>query len=122
MIQAMNKKLTMAAKNTHTRALAPWIPKISNHLYWSALTGTSIDNTRDRVLSILSHVVDKHEDMPYPTYPTCEHVRPLPHADDIEWLEEGEDIDRATSLLFTSYMLTVGVTVVVLEQWFLRYI
>ena len=57
----VTKKLTMKAKKKGNEPLFQWIKCVSNHLWWCSQTcGGSAESLRERWISILNHVVDKH--------------------------------------------------------------
>lgn len=58
----VSKKLEKAAKKKDAEQIRPRIKSITNHMYWVAGTsGADPDLKEQKWLSILNHIVDKHD-------------------------------------------------------------
>ena len=80
--------LTSLAKKKGCEAIYAWLKASGNHLYWSACS-THDGNGKVIVAkfkSFLSHIVNKHEDLPDPLFSKCAHASTIPHR---EYLIEG---------------------------------
>ena len=54
-------KLSKKQRKRGRKELAPWIKSVTNHLWWSAMTCEgNVELLKEKWISILHHVVDKH--------------------------------------------------------------
>lgn len=85
------KKLNNKARLKGYEELAPWIQSISNHLWWCAATCEgSVQLLRDKWLSILHHVVNKHSWTDGQVYHRCSHAVLTRHqVRRTRWLQPG---------------------------------
>jgi len=70
---ALKGLIVYSNKNHFYSTLALWIESIQNHFWWCVDTATSPEDLVERFLSILNHVVDKHEWIGNRTFKKCEH-------------------------------------------------
>ena len=90
----VTKKLTKKAKKKDCEELTAWIQCISNHLWWCAATCNGLaDVLREKWLSMLEHIVNKHS---WKSYPKFQFVKKCGHAamnkrekKSITWLKKG---------------------------------
>ncbi|KAM4696150.1 uncharacterized protein WCC33_014890 [Rhinophrynus dorsalis] len=75
--KGVKKQLKAVSRKRTCSELEKWIPAITNHLSWSSSTcHGNLDLLRERWLSLLTHIVDKHEWYGAKLYPACVH-KPL---------------------------------------------
>ena len=68
------KKLTNKAKLKQCQDLAPWIQSVSNHLWWCCATcDGDVQILRERWLSMLHHITNKHSWHEADVYHECSH-------------------------------------------------
>ena len=90
----VTKKLTKKAKKKDCEELTAWIQCISNHLWWCAATCNGLaDVLREKRLSMLEHIVNKHS---WKSSPKFQFVKKCGHAamskrekKSITWLKKG---------------------------------
>ena len=87
----VTKKLTKRAKKKKCEELMPWIQAISNHLWWCASTcGGDAEMLRERWISILHHIVNKHQWRGHRLFQKCGHPAMTRRDENsIEWLKPG---------------------------------
>ncbi|KAG0420106.1 hypothetical protein HPB47_003672 [Ixodes persulcatus] len=84
--KGLKKKLQAASRKSESRELQVWVQPIANHLYYCAALGNGNGPLLVSMwLSLLNHVVDKHDGHDGP-FSECLH-QPL---SDRAWLTEGE--------------------------------
>ena len=85
------KKLTKKAKKKGNEPLFKWIKCVSNHLWWCSQTcGGNAEALRERWVSILNHVVNKHKWKNSKHFRRCEHGRlSIRKERKTKWLEDG---------------------------------
>ena len=72
----VTKKLTKKAKRKGNEPLFKWIKYVSNHLWWCSQTcGGNAEDLRERWVSILNHVVNKHRWKNNKYFRKCGHGR-----------------------------------------------
>ena len=70
----VTKKLSKKAKKKGNKPLFKWIKCVSNHLWWCSQTcGGNAEALRERWVSILNHVVNKHKWKNNKHFKKCEH-------------------------------------------------
>ena len=70
----IKSKLAKKAKKKECEELAPWIKSVTNHLWWSAMTCEgNAELLKEKWISILNHVVDKHSWDSSILYNCCPH-------------------------------------------------
>ena len=87
----VTKKLTKKAKKKGNEPLFKWIKCVSNHLWWCSQTcGGNAEALRERWVSILNHVVNKHKWKNSKHFRRCEHGRLSRRKErKTKWLEDG---------------------------------
>ena len=93
--------MTKLGKENEMEIINDWIQISKKHLYWSA-TSTKDENGKvilAKFKAFLSHVVNKHADLPDPLFNKCYHG---PKIKDRKWLVKG--------IFFVAYFLLV-------QQW-----
>ena len=87
----VTKKLTKKAKKKGNEPLFQWIKCVSNHLWWCSQTcGGSAESLRERWISILNHVVNKHRWKNNKYFHKCGHGRLSRRKErKTKWLEDG---------------------------------
>ena len=80
--------LTKISKEKDCQHLAEWIKPCGNHLMWSATSTPSGDGELiwAKFESFLSHIINKHTDLPNANFNKCAHREAI---SDRRWLEEG---------------------------------
>ena len=74
--KSVSKKLSAASKKSDCSDLAPWIPSIVNHLWWSAEScGKDPEVLKEKWLSVIHHVTNRHEWPGNRHFHKCEHGR-----------------------------------------------
>ena len=74
--KSVSKKLSAASKKSGCSDLAPWIPSIVNHLWWSAEScGKDPEVLKEKWLSVIHHVTNRHEWPGNKHFHKCEHGR-----------------------------------------------
>ena len=74
--KSVSKKLSAASKKSGCSELAPWIPSIVNHLWWSAEScGKDPEVLKERWLSVIHHMTNRHEWPGNRYFHKCEHGR-----------------------------------------------
>ena len=74
--KSVSKKLAAASKKSGCSDLAPWIPSIVNHLWWSAEScGNDPEVLKEKWLSVIHHVTNRHEWPGNRHFHKCEHNR-----------------------------------------------
>ena len=74
--KSVSKKFSAASKKSGCSELAPWIPSIVNHLWWSAEScGKDPEVLKERWLSVIHHVTNRHEWPGNRHFHKCEHGR-----------------------------------------------
>jgi hypothetical protein len=123
MAKNVNKNLMKLGKKTGNRSLLPWIPHIINHLYWSIQTcNGNGQELRERFLSVIHHVVNRHQFTGNTFYLTCDHEEySRKEQDERQWLKMGgkahsalksvilkpqftKDIAKMNESIFTTYL------------------
>ena len=69
-------------------AVRPWIHSITNHLYWSAATSISGEETVAKWSSVANHIQDVHVHDDW-HFPMCEHSQ-IDQRALTKWLHPGE--------------------------------
>ena len=95
--KSVNKKLSAASKKSGCSELAAWIPSIVNHLWWCAEScGKDPDVLREKWLSVIHHVTNRHEWPGNRHFHKCEHD-PLPTEQQRKkkWLKPGSSAHTA---------------------------
>ena len=89
--KSVSKKLGTASKKSGCLELAPWIPSIVNHLWWSAEScGKDPELLREKWLSVIHHVTNRHEWPGNRYFHKCEHSRlSSEQARKKKWLKPG---------------------------------
>ena len=89
--KSVSKKLSAASKKSGCSDLAPWIPSIVNHLWWCAETcGKDPDVLREKWLSVIHHVTNRHEWPGNRHFHRCEHEQLTPEQQrKKKWLKPG---------------------------------
>ena len=121
-VKSITKKLAKIAKKKESDCLAEWIPLIANHIWWCA--ASSMGNTallKDKYLSLLHHIVNKHAWSCMAILKSCEH-KPLTRHEQRtkKWLKPGsaaflhlkkilEDKKRLTDLEKLSHFCHTGI-------------
>ena len=84
----IHKVLTKISKEKECEHLAEWIKPCGNHLMWSATSTPSGEGEfiLAKFESFLSHIVNKHADLPNGIFNKCAHRETI---SDRRWLEEG---------------------------------
>ena len=87
----VTKKLTKKAKKKKCEELMPWIQAIYNNLWWCASTcGGDAEMLRERWISILHHIVNKHQWRGHRLFQKCGHPAMTRRDENsIEWLKPG---------------------------------
>ena len=87
----LTKKLSKKAKKKSFEDLKPWIQAISNHLWWSAATCGKYPNMlKEKWLSLLYHIVDKHRCNGCRLFKKCGHpAMSRRERKSIKWLKAG---------------------------------
>ena len=88
----IHKVLTKISKEKECDNLAEWIKPCERHLMWSATSTPSGDGELiwAKFESFLSHIINKHTDIPNSNFNKCAHGEDI---SDRRWLEEGIDIN-----------------------------
>ena len=74
--KSVSKKLAAASKKSGCSDLAPWIPSIVNHLWWSAEScGNDPEVLKEKWFSFIHHVTNTHEWPGHRHFHKCEHNR-----------------------------------------------
>ena len=74
--KSVSKKLAAASKKSGCADLAPWIPSIVNHLWWSAEScNKDPDILREKWMSVIHHVTNRHEWPGNRHFYKCQHER-----------------------------------------------
>ena len=95
--KSVSKKLSAASKKSGCSELAAWIPSIVNHLWWCAEScGKDPDVLREKWLSVIHHVTNRHEWPGNRHFHKCEHD-PLPAEQQRKkkWLKPGSSAHTA---------------------------
>ena len=89
--KSVSKKLATASKKSGCNDLAPWIPSIVNHLWWSAEScNRDPDVLREKWLSVIHHVTNRHEWPGNRYFHKCQHDRLSPEQQrKKKWLKPG---------------------------------
>ncbi|XP_044172506.1 uncharacterized protein LOC114961035 [Acropora millepora] len=89
--KSVSKKLAKASKKSGCNDLAPWIPSIVNHLWWSAEScNRDPDVLREKWLSVIHHVTNRHEWPGNRYFHKCQHDRLSPEQQrKKKWLKPG---------------------------------
>ena len=95
--KSVSKKLSSASKKSGCSELAPWIPSIINHLWWSAEScGKDPEVLKERWLSVTHHVTNRHEWPGNRHFHKCEHGRPTTEEQRRKkWLKPGSTAHTA---------------------------
>ena len=103
----VTKKLTKKAKNKTCAELMPWIQAISNHLWYSASTcGGNADLLREKWISILHHIVNKHQWDDLHLFHKCGHPEmPKREEKSYKWLNSGSPAHVALEEVVTNKKL-----------------
>ena len=103
----VTKKLTKKAKNKTCAELMPWIQAISNHLWYSASTcGGNADLLREKWISILHHIVNKHQWDALHLFHKCGHPEmPKREEKSYKWLNSGSPAHVALEEVVTNKKL-----------------
>ncbi|XP_068089927.1 uncharacterized protein [Hyperolius riggenbachi] len=102
-LKPFKKQLIDAASKSKNKEQRPWIGMIVNHFYWSSRTSRGDANVfRDKLLSLLHHIVGEHEWKDGETLHRCEHG-PLEVEGRVnKWLTTKMPAFEALSKLITS--------------------
>ena len=74
--KSIKKKLVKVSRKNDTCDLQAWIKAIINHFWWCcASCEGNVLNLREKWLSILSHITNKHSWEGNAVYKKCEHIR-----------------------------------------------
>ena len=80
--------LTKLGKEKGCEVINEWIRSCVNHVYWSATT--TMDGNGDVILAkykaFLSHILNKHKNLPDPLFSSCSHGPDLTKR---KWLLKG---------------------------------
>ena len=103
----VTKKLMQKSKTKMCMPLMAWIQAISNHLWWSASTcGGNADMLREKWVSILHHVVNKHQWDGHQLFHKCGHPgMSKKERKMIRWLEAGSPAHVALEEVVTNKKL-----------------
>ncbi len=87
----VTKKISKKAKKKSLGDLKPWIQAISNHLWWCAATcGGDPNMLKEKWLSLLYHIVDKHRWNGCKLFKKCAHpAMSRRERKSIKWLKAG---------------------------------
>lgn len=103
----VTKKLNKKAKKKSFAELMPWIQAISNHLWWCASTcGGDPNMLRERWISVLYHIVDKHRWAGHQLFKKCGHcTMSRRERKSIKWLKAGSPSHVALEEIVTNKKL-----------------
>lgn len=98
----IKSKLATKAKKKECVELAPWIKSVTNHLWWSSMTCEGNPQLlKEKWISILHHVADKHHWDSSVLYNRCPHDPIPPTArQKTKWLKEGSPAHDALKQVF----------------------